>query len=54
MPYAQLLPCLLEVQLIEIRALGPLPTNISPDVDANAGCATHSGAPGHQIKNCKA
>ena len=43
----------MEVQLIKICALGPLPTNISPDFDVNTWCATHSGAPGHQIKNCK-
>ena len=46
MPYAQLLPRLLEVQLIKICALGPLPTSISLDVDANAWRVSHSGAPG--------
>ncbi|XP_058758595.1 uncharacterized protein LOC131631841 [Vicia villosa] len=53
MPYAQLLPRLLELQLIELRELAT-PEKLPPTFDANARCEFHSGAPGHDIENCRA
>src|SRR4051812_26019065 len=53
MPYAQLLPRLLELQLVELRELDT-PEKLPPTFDANARCEFHSGAPGHDIENCKA
>src|SRR3954470_739202 len=53
LPYAQLLPRLLELQLIELRDLAT-PEKLSPNFDVNARCEFHSGAPGHDIENCKA
>src|SRR4051812_39804959 len=53
LPYAQLLPRLLELQLIELRELAT-PEKLPPTFDANARCEFHSGAPGHDIENCRA
>src|SRR3954469_13731134 len=52
-PYAQLLPLLLELQLIELRDLAT-PEKLPPNFDANARCEFHSGAPGHDVENCRA
>ena len=53
MPCIQLLPRVLEAQLIKLRALGHPPTNFSPNFDANARCVSHYGEPGYDIKDCK-
>src|SRR3954468_4596831 len=53
LPYAQLLPRLLELQLIGLRDLAT-PEKLPPNFDVNARCEFHSGAPGHDIENCKA
>ena len=52
MPYAHLLPHLLEFQLVKLRTL-LLSTNSLPD-DDNARCESHAGALGHDVDNCKA
>ena len=52
MSYAQLLPRLLEFQLVKLLTL-LLPTNSSPDSDGNTRCDSHSGAPDHDDKPCK-
>ena len=52
MPYVQLLPHLLEFQLVKLRTL-LLSTNSLPD-DDDARCESHAGAPGHDVDNCKA
>ena len=52
MPYAQLLPRLLEFQLVKLHTL-LLSTNSPPD-DGNARCEFHSGAPGHDVNKYKA
>ena len=52
MTYSQLLPHLLQLQLVELRTLNP-PTVIPPNYDANARCEFHSGVPDHGIENCK-
>ena len=54
MPPAQLLQHLLQLKLIELRAMGPIPTKLPYGWDANAHCDFHSGAPGHNIDGCKA
>src|SRR3954466_9804931 len=53
MPYAQLLPRLLELQLVELRELAT-PEKLPPNFDTNARCEFHSGAPGHNVENCRA
>ena len=52
MSYAQLLPRLLEFQLVKLLTLLLL-TNNSPDFDGNTRCDSHSGAPDHDDKPCK-
>src|SRR3954464_10398572 len=52
-PYAQLLPLLLELQLIELRK-STTPEKLPPNFDANARCEFHSRAPGHDVENCRA
>ena len=52
MSYTQLLPRLLEFQLVKLLTLLPS-TNSSPDFDGNAWCVFHSEAPGHSIEDCK-
>src|SRR3954469_10587393 len=52
-PYAQLLPCLLELQLVELRELATH-EKLPPNFDTNARCEFHSGAPGHDVENCRA
>ena len=52
MSYAQLLPHLLEFQLVKLLTL-LLSTNSSPDFDGNTWCVFHSEAPDHNDKPCK-
>ncbi|XP_058768767.1 uncharacterized protein LOC131642543 [Vicia villosa] len=53
MTYAQVLPYLLDLKLIQLRTLATL-AKLLANWDANARCEFHSGAPGHSIENCKA
>ncbi|KAI5444459.1 hypothetical protein KIW84_012912 [Lathyrus oleraceus] len=52
--YAQLLPNLQQLQLMQLRTLAPPVGRLPVGYDANARCNFHSGAPGHTIENCKA
>ena len=52
MSYAQLLPRLLEFQLVKLLTL-LLPTNSSPDSDGNTRCDSHSEASNNDDKSCK-
>ncbi|KAI5437114.1 hypothetical protein KIW84_023293 [Lathyrus oleraceus] len=54
MSYAQLLPNLQHLQLVQLRTLAPPIGRLPMGYDANARCNFHSGAPGHTIENCKA
>ncbi|XP_058733066.1 uncharacterized protein LOC131604652 [Vicia villosa] len=53
MTYAQVLPYLLDLKLVQLRTLAT-PAKLPANWDANARCEFHYGAPGHNIKNCKA
>ena len=53
MTHIQLLPHLFEIQLVKLHALGHPPINFLPDFDVNARCASHLGAPGYDIEDCK-
>ncbi|XP_058755175.1 uncharacterized protein LOC131628350 [Vicia villosa] len=53
MTYAQVLPYLLDLKLVQLRTLAT-PAKLPANWDANARCEFHSGAPGHSIDNCKA
>ncbi|XP_058725919.1 uncharacterized protein LOC131597227 [Vicia villosa] len=53
MTYAQVLPYLLDLKLVQLRTLAT-PAKLHANWDANARCEFHSGAPGHSIENCKA
>ncbi|XP_058784586.1 uncharacterized protein LOC131659413 [Vicia villosa] len=53
MTYAQALPYLLDLKLVQLRNLAT-PAKLPANWDANARCEVHSGAPGHSIENCKA
>ncbi|XP_058775062.1 uncharacterized protein LOC131649314 [Vicia villosa] len=53
MTYAQVLPYLLDLKLVQLRTLAT-PAKLPSNWDANARCEFHSGAPGHNIENCKA
>ncbi|XP_058762353.1 uncharacterized protein LOC131635725 [Vicia villosa] len=52
MMYAQVLPYLLDLKLVQLRTLA-IPAKLPASWDANARCEFHSGSPGHNIKNCK-
>ncbi|KAI5433312.1 hypothetical protein KIW84_020552 [Lathyrus oleraceus] len=54
MSYAQLLSSLQQLQLVQLRTLAPPVGRLPAGYDANARCNFHSGAPGHNIENCKA
>jgi hypothetical protein len=54
MSYAQLLSSLQQLQLVLLRTLAPPVGRLPVGYDANARCSFHSGAPGHNIENCKA
>jgi len=54
MSYAQLLSSLQQLQLVQLRTLAPPIGRLPVGYDANARCSFHSGAPGHNIENCKA
>ncbi|XP_058774463.1 uncharacterized protein LOC131648750 [Vicia villosa] len=53
MTYAQVLPYLLDLNLVQLRTL-TTPTKLPASWDANARCEFHSGSSGHNIENCKA
>ncbi|XP_058741044.1 uncharacterized protein LOC131613387 [Vicia villosa] len=52
MTYAQVLPYLLDLKLVQLRTLAT-PAKLPANWDANTRCEFHSGAPGHSIENCK-
>ncbi|KAI5433283.1 hypothetical protein KIW84_020531 [Lathyrus oleraceus] len=53
MSYAELLPELLRLGMVELRTTAP-PTVLPPGYDANVRCDFHSGAPGHHTEKCRA
>ena len=53
MSYAELLPELLRLGMVELRTMAP-PTVLPPGYDANVRCDFHSGAPGHHTEKCRA
>ncbi|KAI5388955.1 hypothetical protein KIW84_074561 [Lathyrus oleraceus] len=53
--YALLLKKLKDLGLVQPRMLAPLKPDQRPtSYDENAKCEFHSGAPGHNVENCKA
>ncbi|KAI5396065.1 hypothetical protein KIW84_062309 [Lathyrus oleraceus] len=54
MSYAQFLPNLQHLQLVQLRTLAPPVGRLLVGYDANARCNFHSGEPGHTIENCNA
>ncbi|XP_058783966.1 uncharacterized protein LOC131658717 [Vicia villosa] len=52
MTYAQVLQDLLKIEKITLRDAPNAPDTQSPNYNANARCAFHSGAAGHDIERC--
>ncbi|KAI5410441.1 hypothetical protein KIW84_055810 [Lathyrus oleraceus] len=53
--YSFLLKKLKDLGLVQLRTLAPLRPDQRPaSFDENAKCEFHSGAPGHNVENCKA
>ncbi|XP_058762618.1 uncharacterized protein LOC131636006 [Vicia villosa] len=52
MTYAQVLQHLLKIEKITLRDAPNAPDTQSPNYNANARCAFHSGAAGHDTKRC--
>ncbi|KAI5384560.1 hypothetical protein KIW84_071533 [Lathyrus oleraceus] len=53
--YSFLLKKLMDLGLVQLRTLAPLRPDQRPaNYDESAKCEFHSGAPGHNIENCKA
>jgi hypothetical protein len=53
--YSFLLKKLKDLGLVQLRTLAPVrPDQRPPSYDENARCEFHSGAPGHNVENCKA
>jgi hypothetical protein len=53
--YSFLLKKLLDLGLVQLRTLAPLrPDQRPPSYNENAKCEFHSGAPGHNVEDCKA
>ncbi|XP_058783769.1 uncharacterized protein LOC131658498 [Vicia villosa] len=52
MTYAQVLQHLLKIEKITLRDAPNAPDTQSPNYNANARCAFHSGAPGHDTERC--
>ncbi|XP_058783976.1 uncharacterized protein LOC131658727 [Vicia villosa] len=52
MTYAQVLQHLLKIEKITFRDAPHAPDTRSPNYNANARCAFHSGAPGHDTERC--
>ncbi|MCI14371.1 hypothetical protein A2U01_0035502, partial [Trifolium medium] len=54
MSYTELLPALIEKNLIQTRAPPPVPTKLPWWYRSDLFCAFHQGAPGHDIDHCLA
>jgi len=52
MKYADLLPMLLERNLVHTKAPLPVPARLPAGYRADLSCAFHQGAPGHDIEHC--
>ncbi|KEH16522.1 hypothetical protein MTR_0155s0050 [Medicago truncatula] len=52
MTYAELLPILLQENLIKTRAPPRVPDTLPAWYQSNLSCAFHQGAPGHDIEHC--
>ncbi|KEH19436.1 hypothetical protein MTR_8g059190 [Medicago truncatula] len=52
MTYAELLPILLQENLIKTRAPPRVPNTLPAWYQSNLSYAFHQGAPGHDIKHC--
>ncbi|MCI16600.1 gag-pol polyprotein, partial [Trifolium medium] len=53
MPYGQILPYLVQKGMVELKPLHPVEPPYPLNIDVNAKCDYHAGAPGHDIENCK-
>ena len=54
MAYAELLPALLEKNLVQTRAPPRVPEKLPAGYRSDLSCAFHQGAPGHNIERCYA
>ncbi|KEH17458.1 hypothetical protein MTR_0014s0410 [Medicago truncatula] len=52
--YAELLPILLEKNLVQTRAPPRVPDKLPAGYRSDLSCAFHQGAPGHDIEHCYA
>ncbi|CAJ2674231.1 unnamed protein product [Trifolium pratense] len=52
MTYAELLPALIEKNLVQTRTPPPVPEKLPWWYRADRSCAFHQGAPGHDIEQC--
>ncbi|KEH41388.1 hypothetical protein MTR_1g050415 [Medicago truncatula] len=52
MTYAELLPILLDKNLVKTRTPPPVPNELLVWYQADLACAFHQGAPGHDIEHC--
>jgi len=52
MKYAELLPTLLERNLVKTKAPPPMPKKLSAWFTDDLSCVFHQGAPGHDIEHC--
>jgi hypothetical protein len=54
MKYAELLPALLEKNLVQTRAPPRIPEILPSWYRSDRSCAFHQGAPGHDVEHCYA
>jgi hypothetical protein len=54
MPYAELLPALIDKNLVRTRTPPPVPATLPRWYRSDHFCAFHQGAPGHDIERCYA
>jgi len=54
MRYTELFPMLLERNLVHTKAPLPVPARLPAGYRADLSCASHQGAPGHDIEQCYA
>jgi len=52
MKYEDLLPTLLERNLVQTKAPPPMPKKLPARFRADLSCAFHQGAPGHDVEHC--
>jgi hypothetical protein len=52
MTYAELLPALIEKNLVQTRTPPPLPEKLPWWYKPDLSCVFHQGAPGHDVERC--